>query len=97
MINLLFPFFFSYFSEADPKNYLTYFKRATVYLALGKSKPALEDLNQVIQLKPDFQSARLQRGGVLMKQGFLDEAHIDLEWVLRTDPYNEEATRLYIL
>ncbi|XP_015789298.1 dnaJ homolog subfamily C member 3 [Tetranychus urticae] len=81
--------------EADPKNYLTYFKRATVYLALGKSKPALEDLNQVIQLKPDFLSARLQRGGVLMKQGYLDEAHIDLEWVLRNDPYNEEATRLY--
>ncbi|XP_074601971.1 dnaJ homolog subfamily C member P58IPK [Brevipalpus obovatus] len=81
--------------DGDPKNYLTYFKRATVYLALGKSKPALDDLNQVIQLKPDFLSARLQRGSVLLKQGRVDEAHIDLEWVLRYDQFNEEATRLY--
>ena len=30
-----------------------------------------------------------------MKQGRLDEAHIDFEWVLRNDPYNEEAVHLY--
>lgn len=66
-----------------------------MYLALGKSKPALDDLNQVIKLKPDFLSARLQRGHVLLKQGYLDEAHIDLEWVLRHDQLNVEANRLY--
>ncbi|XP_064456075.1 dnaJ homolog subfamily C member 3-like [Ornithodoros turicata] len=81
--------------EGDPENYLTYFKRATVYLALGKSKPALEDLNEVIALKPDFLAARHQRGSVLLKQGYLDEAHIDFEWVLRLDPHNAEAHRAY--
>lgn len=40
--------------EADPKNYLSYFRRATVYLAMGKSKSALPDLTKVIELKPDF-------------------------------------------
>nr|CAD7589200.1 unnamed protein product [Timema genevievae] len=40
--------------EGDPDNYLTHFKRATVYLALGKSKFALKDLDRVLQLKPDF-------------------------------------------
>ena len=38
----------------DPSNYLTYFKRATVYLALGQSKKALPDLSKVVELKPDF-------------------------------------------
>ena len=43
-------------SEGDPKNYMTFYKRATVYLALGKSKSALPDLDKVIELKPDFTS-----------------------------------------
>ena len=33
---------------------MTYFRRATVYLAMGKSKSALPDLDQVLLLKPDF-------------------------------------------
>ncbi|KAI1280664.1 DnaJ -like protein subfamily C member 3 [Halotydeus destructor] len=78
-------------------NYMTHFRRATVYLALGKHKSALEDLNEVILKKPDFIAARLQRGSVLLKQGRLDEAHIDLEWVLRQDPYHDEATHLYTM
>jgi DnaJ family protein C protein 3 len=49
----------------------------------------------VIVLKPDFLAARLQRGSVLLKQGRLDEAHIDYEWVLRLEPYNEEAVHSY--
>ena len=42
------------FVGGDPLNYLSYFKRATVYLAIGRAKSALPDLNKVIQLKPDF-------------------------------------------
>lgn len=45
---------FSFFSEGDPKNYLTYYKRGTVYLALGKSKSAIADLDKVLEYKPDF-------------------------------------------
>ena len=40
--------------EGDPFNYLSYFKRATVYLAIGRAKSALPDLDKVIELKPDF-------------------------------------------
>ena len=40
--------------DGDPDNYLTYFKRATVLLALGKSKSALPDLTKVVDLRPDF-------------------------------------------
>uniref|UniRef100_A0A665TTT1 DnaJ homolog subfamily C member 3 n=1 Tax=Echeneis naucrates TaxID=173247 RepID=A0A665TTT1_ECHNA len=42
--------------DGDPKNYMAYYRRATVFLAMGKSKSALPDLSRVIELKPDFTS-----------------------------------------
>jgi DnaJ family protein C protein 3 len=77
--------------EADPKNYLAYFRRATVYLAMGKSKSALPDLTKVIELKPDFIAARMQRGNVLLKQGDFDQAKEDFKNVLQSDSSNTEA------
>ncbi|XP_041348015.1 dnaJ homolog subfamily C member 3-like [Gigantopelta aegis] len=77
--------------EGDPKNYLTYFRRATVYLAIGKSRSALPDLDRCIELRPDFTAARIQRGNVLLKQGKLDKARADFTKVLKQDPHNEEA------
>jgi len=82
--------------DADPSNYMSYYKRATVFLALSRSRPALADLDKVIQLKSDFGAARIQRGSVLLKMGRLDEAHIELEKILSKDPSNEEASRLYV-
>ncbi|XP_062239685.1 dnaJ homolog subfamily C member 3b [Platichthys flesus] len=77
--------------EGDSKNYLTYYKRAAVFLALGKSKSALPDLTRAIQLKPDFLAARLQRGNILLKQGSTQEALEDFEAVLQRSPDHEEA------
>lgn len=82
--------------DGDPKNYLTYFKRATVLLALGRFKAALPDLNKVVELRPDFLKARVQRANILMKQGSLDEASEDYLEVLRRNP-DEEATSNQIL
>ena len=42
--------------ELDPNNYMTFYRRATVYLAMGKSKSAMPDLDVVLSLKPDFNS-----------------------------------------
>lgn len=44
------------FVDADPNSYMSYYRRATVYLATGKFKPALQDFSRVIELKPDFTS-----------------------------------------
>uniref|UniRef100_A0A669CTS6 DnaJ (Hsp40) homolog, subfamily C, member 3b n=1 Tax=Oreochromis niloticus TaxID=8128 RepID=A0A669CTS6_ORENI len=68
--------------EGDSKNYLTFYKRAAVFLAMGKSKSALPDLTKAIQLKPDFLAARLQRGNILLKQGSTQEAREDFEAVV---------------
>ncbi|KAL3469026.1 hypothetical protein BJX99DRAFT_242243 [Aspergillus californicus] len=45
----------------DPSNYLTLFQRGAAYLSLGKRVQALDDFDRVLQLKPDFESALLQR------------------------------------
>nr|XP_019945309.1 PREDICTED: dnaJ homolog subfamily C member 3 [Paralichthys olivaceus] len=76
--------------DGDPKNYLAFYRRATVFLAMGKSKSALPDLSRVIELKPDFTSARLQRGNLLLKQGRLDEAETDFKKVLKSNPGDKE-------
>ncbi|XP_044071958.1 dnaJ homolog subfamily C member 3a isoform X2 [Siniperca chuatsi] len=76
--------------DGDSKNYMAYYRRATVFLAMGKSKSALPDLSRVIELKPDFTSARLQRGNLLLKQGRLDEAESDFKKVLKSNPSDKE-------
>jgi len=80
--------------EGDPSNYLTFFKRSTVYLALGKSKNALSDLDRVLELKPDFNAARVSRGNIHLKQGNYDLAQLDFYHVLQLDPYHAEANEL---
>jgi DnaJ family protein C protein 3 len=68
--------------EIDPNNYQTFYKRALVFMALGKYNQALKDLDKVIELKSDFTTAILQRANLLLKQGKLDEAHVDYERVV---------------
>ncbi|XP_078033112.1 dnaJ homolog subfamily C member P58IPK [Augochlora pura] len=77
--------------EGSPNNYLTYYKRGIVYLALRKAKLALLDLDKVLELKPDFTSARLQRGNVLLKQAEFSKAAADFRSVLEVEPQNNEA------
>lgn len=76
--------FLSYvFLEGDPSNYLTLFKRGTVYMALGKTRFAIQDFSRVLELKPDFTAARFQRGTVYMKTGEYREAGKDFATVVR--------------
>ncbi|XP_075146617.1 dnaJ homolog subfamily C member P58IPK [Haematobia irritans] len=77
--------------EGDPTNYLTLFKRGTVYLAMGKTRFAIQDFTRVLELKPDFTAARLQRGTVHMKNGEYNEAAEDFEQVLYEEPHNTVA------
>lgn len=77
------------FVEGDPTNYLTLFKRGTIYMALGKTRFAIQDFKQVLDLKPDFTAARIQRATVYLKCGEYNEAAADYQLVLQEEPYNE--------
>lgn len=72
-----------FFSEGDPQNYLTYFKRGTVYYALGKARFALQDFTKVLELKSDFTSARMQRATVYLKLAQYVDAKEDYLQVVR--------------
>ncbi|XP_045502734.1 dnaJ homolog subfamily C member 3 [Colias croceus] len=81
--------------EGDPHNYLTYFKRGTVYYALGKAKFALQDFTKVLELKPDFTQARVHRAQVYLKLAQYVQAKDDFLQVTYEDPYNEDAAVQY--
>lgn len=63
---------------------MTLFKRGTVYLALGKARFAIQDFTRVLQLKPDFTAARIQRGIVYLKSGEYKQTNDDFEHVVST-------------
>ena len=81
--------------DAEPSNYMSYYKRANLFMDLSRSRPALTDLDRAIKLKPDFIQARVKRGSILTKMGLLDEAQIELKRVLTKDPKNKEANKLF--
>lgn len=77
--------------DSDSSNYMAYFKRATTWLALGKSKAALPDLNKSIKLKEDFTPAILSKASIYLKQGHMDDALKYYKKVLVLDAQNKEA------
>ncbi|KAI9470010.1 MAG: hypothetical protein EXX96DRAFT_388443 [Benjaminiella poitrasii] len=78
----------------EPDNYLTYFKRATVYLSLGRNLAAVDDFTRILDLKPDFHKALLQRARIYVKDGNFDLAIEDLSKYLITNPGDSEAEQL---
>lgn len=64
-------------SDGDPKNYMAYYRRATVFLAMGKSKSALPDLSRVIELKPDFTSVSLHLITIAIFVSFITNLWLD--------------------
>ncbi|KAG5952440.1 hypothetical protein E4U53_000868 [Claviceps sorghi] len=60
----------AYFDAAvtkDPSNYLTFFKRATTYLSLGRQAQARVDFEKVLELQPGFQGAHVQLAKIRSK------------------------------
>ncbi|KAF2728251.1 DnaJ-domain-containing protein [Polyplosphaeria fusca] len=57
----------TYFDVAisrDPQNYLTYFKRGAAYLSLGRTSQAQHDFDKVLEIKPGFEGALVQRAKI---------------------------------
>ncbi|OTA99501.1 hypothetical protein M426DRAFT_325095 [Hypoxylon sp. CI-4A] len=58
----------------DPNDYLTFFKRATTYLSLGRTSQATSDFNKVLELRPGFEGAHIQLGKLKAKSADWDGA-----------------------
>lgn len=61
--------FFDAAIAREPSNYLTIFKRGTAYLSLGRNSQAAEDFDKVLEMKPDFEAALLQRARMKVRAG----------------------------
>lgn len=48
----------------DPQNYLTFFRRGAAYLSLGRAVQAQHDFDKVLELKPGFEGALVQRAKI---------------------------------
>ncbi|EDV19888.1 uncharacterized protein TRIADDRAFT_32828 [Trichoplax adhaerens] len=77
--------------DGDPKNYLTFFKRAIVYIGMEKGQLAVADLDRATEIRPNFLQAKLQRGKVHIKLGKLEKAQHDLEESIQDSSVQNEA------
>ncbi|KAI9247441.1 hypothetical protein BDA99DRAFT_525928 [Phascolomyces articulosus] len=80
--------------QKDPDNYLSYYKRATAYLSLGRNNAAADDFSKILDLKPDFDQALMQRARIYVKEGDFSLAKMDLEKYIKNHPKNTEAAAL---
>lgn len=70
---------------------MTYFKRATAYLSLGRHHAAVDDFSTLLDLKPDFDNAFLQRARIYTKEGNFDLALQDLKTYLKRHMSDKKA------
>ena len=78
----------TYFDVAisrDPKNYLTYFRRGAAYLSLGKTTQAQSDFDKVLEIKPGFEGALVQRAKIKSRKADWVAARKDYEAAGKTD------------
>ena len=61
---------------------MAFYRRGTCYLGIGKFKSASSDLSRVLELKPDFDSARMQRANIFVKKGSFNEAIDDFQKIV---------------
>ncbi|KAJ5819671.1 hypothetical protein N7474_005262 [Penicillium riverlandense] len=72
----------TYFDAAvsrDPTNYIAIFQRGATYLSVGKNSQASDDFDRVLELKPDFESALMQRSRLKARSAHWEDALRDLE------------------
>lgn len=83
--------------DQDPDKYLSYYKRAVTYLSLGRSANALQDFTKILELKPDFDQALLQRAKLYLKDGSLTEARRDLQKFLKKNDKDVDVKQLVFI
>ena len=77
--------FFDVAIQRDPKNYLTFFRRGAAYLSLGKTAQAQSDFDKVLELKPGFEGALVQRAKIRARKADRTAARKDYEAAGKTD------------
>jgi tetratricopeptide (TPR) repeat protein len=70
----------------DATKFIGYYKRALSNVQKSSSQSALDDLDKVLELKPDYLQALIQRGNVLAALGRFKDARTQYQQVLSLSP-----------
>jgi DnaJ family protein C protein 3 len=81
--------FFDVAITRDPKNYMTLFRRGAAYLSLGKTAQAQSDFDKVLELKPGFEGALVQRAKIKSRKADWVAARKDYEAAGKTEAIAE--------
>jgi DnaJ family protein C protein 3 len=73
----------------DPQNYLTFFRRGAAYLSLGRTTQAQHDFDKVLELKPGFEGALVQRAKINARKADWAAARSDYEAAGKTEQLAE--------
>ncbi|KAJ3122808.1 DnaJ sub C member 3 [Nowakowskiella sp. JEL0407] len=85
---------YEYAIAKDPSQYTTFYKRAFLYINIGKISNAINDLTTVLKLKKDFDPALLQRGKLHAKECQLEPAVADLKKYLEKKKDDMEVLQM---
>jgi DnaJ family protein C protein 3 len=69
----------------DPRNYLTFFKRGAAYLSLGRTAQAQHDFDKVLEIRPGFEGALVQRAKIRARKADWTAARKDYEAAGKAD------------
>ncbi|CAF9917425.1 MAG: hypothetical protein GOMPHAMPRED_001255 [Gomphillus americanus] len=76
----------------DPGNYINIFQRGATYLSLGKDALATKDFDKVLEIKPDFEGALVQRAKLKSRNADWQAARADYKKAHKES--SEEYTEL---
>ncbi|RHZ53038.1 hypothetical protein Glove_452g4 [Diversispora epigaea] len=74
--------------KLDSENHRFIFKRAATNMHLKRNSAAVQDFTKILNLRPDFEPALLQRAKIYLNEGSFFDAEKDLQKILD----NEEAS-----
>jgi protein O-mannosyl-transferase len=77
--------------DLNPKCYMAYYNRGTIYISQGQYQKAVDDLSAAIRLKPNLSDPYFNRGNACIKLGRYQTALADFTKVISLSPASFDA------
>jgi tetratricopeptide (TPR) repeat protein len=77
--------------DLDANFHQAYYRLARVYRLMEDNKAALETLDRVLTVKPDYLNAYVEKGKILKREDRLQEAEVAFRQAISVDPRSDDA------
>ncbi len=82
--------------EQAPTDAKLHYNLGLIYSRIGENKPALQLLNEAVELKPNYKEARLAYAILLIDADYYNEAKTQLEYILTNLDPNDSIAKQYL-